>query len=215
MPRAARVVIPNVPYHVTQRGVNRETVFRNESDYRRYLDMMTERVRVARVKVIAFCLMPNHVHWLVTPEREESLALLFRKVHGGYAQAFNQRNQRVGHLWQARYFSCPMDRQHLITAIQYVEWNPVEAGLTAKAEDYPYSSARAHLDGVSSGGGGLLDWDFWEEMGGRIGWKRLIENPVDERVATEFERCTKSGAQFGRDDVMESGIQHGGVSRGK
>ncbi len=209
----ARVVIPHVPFHVTQRGVNREVVFRDEADYRRYLDMFTANVRSAGVRVIAFCLMPNHVHWLVTPERENSLSTLFRKVHGRYALDFNQRNQRVGHLWQARYFSCPMDRQHLLAAIQYVEWNPVEAGLASTAADYQFSSAGAHVEGVSSGGGGLLDWTFWEEMGGCRGWRKLIENPVDARFGHALIRCSKSGAPLGDQTFQafveqQSGIAH-------
>ncbi len=203
MARQARVVVPEVPYHVTQRGTNREAVFRSDSDYRAYLDLVGENALIAGVRISAFCLMPNHVHWVLRPESEDSLGILFRRVHGRYSQYFNFRTRRTGHLWQGRYYSCPMDKQHWLTAMQYVEWNPVRAGLVPTAGEYPYSSARAHLEGVSAFGGGLLDWEMWKQVGGRNGWKELIGNPSDPRLEKRLRKCTASGAPFGAESFVK------------
>ena len=88
--------------------------------------------------------MTNPVHLVVVPEREDSLAVLFRRVHGRYAQYLNARRQRSGHLWQNRFFSCPLSSRHLSTALRYVERNPLRAGLASQPGEYEWSSTRAH-----------------------------------------------------------------------
>ena len=165
MPRNARVVAPGIPYHVTQRGTNRQPVFFRLSDRKLYLQLIRENQSAAGVRVIAYSLMSNHVHFVIVPEREESLAILFGRANGRYAQAVNIRLGRCGHLWQARYHSCPMEGAHLWMGIRYVEENPCRAGIVARAEDYRWSSAAAHLrgDGDKSG---ILDMGYWEQAGG-------------------------------------------------
>jgi putative transposase len=113
MPRNARVVAPETPYHVTQRGTNREPIFFTIGDRKLYLELVRQNQQEAGVRVLAFCLMTNHVHFLVVPEREDSLAVLFGRANGRYAQALNIRRGRCGHLWQARFHSCPMSPAHL------------------------------------------------------------------------------------------------------
>ncbi len=105
MPRSLRIVVPEVFYHVTQRGVDRMDVFDSEQDRLVYLGLAADQVRDARLRVTAYCFMRNHVHWIVKPERENSLAVFFRRVHGRYAQYFNAAQRRTGHLWQNRYFA--------------------------------------------------------------------------------------------------------------
>ena len=151
MPRHKRCVEPGLPYHVTQRGVNRETVFFSISDRETYLHLVEDNQEEAGVRALAFCLMENHVHWVVIPEREDSLAVLFRRVHGRYAQYGNARRRRSGHLWQNRYYCCPLAATHLWTALRYVEWNPIRAGLVREAADYRWSSAAAHCAGPEAG----------------------------------------------------------------
>ena len=126
MPRNARFVLADQPYHVTQRGNNRQDVFFSSDDRELYLDLVRDNLADAGVRVYAYCLMTNHVHWIVVPERGDSLAVLFRRVHGRYAQYLNVRRRRSGHLWQARYFSCVLSPAHLDVALCYVERNPVE-----------------------------------------------------------------------------------------
>jgi REP element-mobilizing transposase RayT len=100
MPRRARCVIPGVPYHVTQRGVDRQATFSVDDDRDTYLRLLRDNLSEADVRVRAWCLMSNHVHLLLLPGREDSLSLLLRRAHGRYAQYYNTRWSRSGHLWQ-------------------------------------------------------------------------------------------------------------------
>jgi putative transposase len=144
MPRIARVVVPGLPYHVTQRGNRREDVFFCDADWRKYLELALEYSIRFGLHVLAYCLMTNHLHLVCVPLLATSLAKVFKPVHSRYAQYLNGRLGICGRLWQGRFFSCPMDDDHLWAAIRYVERNPVRAGMVLRAEDYPWSSAAAH-----------------------------------------------------------------------
>jgi len=187
-------------YHVTQRGSNRQRVFSSAGDRRTYLGLVRESLADAGVRVLAYCLMTNHVHWVVVPERDDSLATLFRRVHGRYAQAWNARWQRSGHLWQNRFFSCPLAEDHLWTALRYVEQNPVRALLAAAPEEYPWSSARAHLTGEPEKPQ-VLDRQFWETSGGVEGWRQMHQASEDARITHLLRRCTYAGRPFGAGGV--------------
>ncbi len=141
MPRRDRCLLAGVACHITQRGVDRRITFSSEPDRATYLRLLRDNLPEADVAILAYCLMSNHVHLVAVPEREDSLALLLRRVHGRYAQYYNTRNGRTGHLWQNRYFACALGRNHLWTALAYVEGNPVRAGLARSAGEYPWSSA--------------------------------------------------------------------------
>jgi len=144
MPRIARVVVPGLPYHVTQRGSRREDVFFCDPDWRRYLDLALEYSTRFGLQILAYCLMTNHLHLVCVPLVVTSLAKVFKPVHSRYAQYLNGQLRICGRLWQGRFFSCAMDDDHLWAAIRYVERNPVRAGTVTRAEDYPWSSAAAH-----------------------------------------------------------------------
>ena len=163
MARCCRTVVPGVAHHCTQRGTDKRKVFFTDADRGVYLELLKEHSAEAGLRMLAYCLMPNHVHLVAVPERLDSLGVVFRRVHGRYAQYLNVRRGRSGHLWQNRFFSCALDGDHLSAALRYVERNPVRAGLVAEAESYIWSSARAHLTGNRNA---LLDREFWEESGG-------------------------------------------------
>jgi len=145
MARLARIVIPGIPHHVTQRGNRRATVFWGDDDYAAYLDLVKEAAIQVGSEIWAYCLMPNHVHMIVVPRDEKGLRGLFADVHRQYTRRINARNKWTGHLWQGRFGPVAMDEAHLVNAIRYVSLNPVRAGLVKKAEDWPWSSVRAHL----------------------------------------------------------------------
>jgi len=156
MPRNARCVEPGLAYHVTQRGTNRERVFLAVADYKLYLELLRTELARAHVEVLAYCLMSNHAHLVVVPRAADALGALFRRVHGRYAQYANVRRGRTGHLWQQRFFSCPMSEKHLWVGLRYVERNPCRAALVAAPEQYRWSSAVAHL-GMGTDRSGVLD----------------------------------------------------------
>ena len=144
MPRIARPVAPGVPHHVTQRGNRREAVFFADGDRAAYLACLTDHCRKHAVEVLGYCLMTNHVHLVVVPTSANGLEKVFRPLHTHYALRVNRQRGWSGHVWQGRYFSSPLDEAYFWAAMRYVERNPVRAGLVRRAEDYRWSSARAH-----------------------------------------------------------------------
>lgn len=193
MPRMARVVMAGIPLHVTQRGHRREDVFFGDADRQRYLELLHGYAEMNGLKITAYCLMTNHVHLVVTPKTQTSLARTLKPVHMRYAQHVNWTHKLSGRLWQGRYFSCPLDDSHCLAAMRYVECNPVRAGLAAKAEDYPWSSAAGHVgrraDPLLSAGmreeSGIRDWTAW-----------LSENEPDEAI-DQLRLCTRTGRPLG------------------
>ncbi len=147
MPRIARVVVPDIPHHVTQRGNRRQPVFFREQDYRLYLRLAAESCSRAGVSIWAYCLMPNHIHLIAVPSSSDGLREALGETHRRYTCHVNLRMKWTGYLWQGRFASFPMDEPHLLAAARYVELNPVKAGLVQRPEDYAWSSARAHLLG--------------------------------------------------------------------
>lgn len=147
MPRLARAVVPGVPHHVTQRGNRRQPTFFGDDDYQLYRDLMSEWCEQRGVEIWAYCLMPNHVHLVAWPTAEESLRRAIGEAHRRYTRHVNFREGWRGHLWQGRFGSFPMDDAYLVAAARYIELNPVRAGLVARPEQWPWSSAGAHLTG--------------------------------------------------------------------
>jgi putative transposase len=145
MSRLARVVIPNIPHHVIQRGNRRQNVFFSDEDKKLYINILNEHAKKAGIDIWAYCLMDNHVHLIVVPKNEDSLARGIGETHRKYTRIINNREDWMGYLWQGRFISYPMEEIYLYTAVRYVECNPVRAGLVKKAEDYYWSSARAHV----------------------------------------------------------------------
>ena len=151
MPQVARVVVPGHPHHVTQRGNRRQQTFFGDDDYRAYIELMGEWCARCGVAIWAYCLMPNHVHLIAVPKAEDSLRLAIGEAHRRYTRHVNFREGWRGHLWQGRFASFPMDENYLLHAARYVELNPVRARLERSPFTYPWSSARAHRDGVDDG----------------------------------------------------------------
>ncbi len=147
MPRLSRIVLADTPHHVTQRGNRRQRLFLERGDYELYRDLLAERCRANAVACWAYCLMPNHVHLVLTPAAPERLARAVGEAHRRYTAFFNARARTTGHLFQGRFYSVAMDEPHLMAALRYVALNPVRAGLCARAQDWTWSSASAHLAG--------------------------------------------------------------------
>ncbi len=151
MARLARVIVPGLPHHVTQRGNGRARTFFSDTDYALYRDLLAEHCRAADVDVWAWCLMPNHVHLILVPSDADGLRRALAPVHRRYAGIIHARRRRTGHFWQGRFGAVAMDEDHLATALRYVSLNPVRARLVRRARDWRWSSARAHLAGNDDG----------------------------------------------------------------
>ena len=148
MARRPRIVLENVAHHVVARGVGQMQIFRSGFDKRKYLKRFTLIADEEHVSVHAYCLMDNHVHWIVTPSDPNGLARLYRRLHTWWAMKLNRWMGRCGHVFQNRFHSSPLDENHYWTALRYVEVNPRRAGLGEQLEDWDCSSAKAHLTGT-------------------------------------------------------------------
>jgi len=151
MARLARVVLPGHPHHVTQRGNGRAQTFFGAGDYALYRDLLAAHCAAAGVEVWAWCLMPNHVHLILVPSDPDGLRRALARVHRRYAGFIQARRKRTGHFWQGRFGAVAMDEQHLAAALRYVSLNPVRARLVERAQDWRWSSTRAHLRGRDDG----------------------------------------------------------------
>ena len=151
MARLARVVIPGVPHHVTQRGNRRGQTFFEDADYALYRDLLGEAASKAEAEIWAYCLMPNHVHVILTPSDPDGLRRTFAELHRRYTRIINARHRWTGHLWQGRFGSVAMDDAYLASAARYVAMNPVRARLVDRPEDWRWSSTAAHFAGEDDG----------------------------------------------------------------
>jgi putative transposase len=133
MPRIARLVVPNVPHHVTQRGNRREPVFFEDGDQLRYLSFLKRGAEKSGSVIWAYCLMPNHVHLIVVPSHKDGLRDMFSDAHRRYTNFINWRHGWTGHLWQGRFGSVAMDEDHLGEAVRYVARNPGSRGSGQRA----------------------------------------------------------------------------------
>jgi putative transposase len=188
MPRAARLVLPGVPHHVTQRGNRRQPTFFAEPDYLRYLALLRHWCAKVETQIWAWCLMPNHVHLILLPTRPEGLAAALGPVHRRYTWEVNQREGWRGFLWQGRFASFPLDEAHLHACLRYVELNPVRARLVDRPEAWRWSSARGHL--------GLADDPLLEAAPARAridDWRGFLDAGLDPADHSALQAAERSG----------------------
>ena len=145
MARAARQRSETGIYHVMLRGVNRQSIFEEPADYRRFLEVIASCKEVGEFELYAYCLMGNHVHMLMRPTEHEPLELVFRRIGVCYVSWFNRKYDRVGHLFQGRYASEAIgDDSYFLSCLRYILRNPVAAGICSSPFDYRFSSAREY-----------------------------------------------------------------------
>ena len=147
MARLARIIVPDLPHHVTQRGNRRQALFVEAGDYALYRDLLAERCKANAVACWAYCLMPNHVHLILAPATIEGLSRAVGEAHRRYTAFFNARARVTGHLFQGRFASVAMDERHCLNAVRYLALNPIRAGLADTPRGWPHSSVAAHLAG--------------------------------------------------------------------
>ncbi|NOZ12105.1 MAG: transposase, partial [Acidobacteria bacterium] len=145
--------------------------------------------------VVAFCLMSNHIHIVGIPEEAETLRKAIGRTHFRYTQFFNRLHNHSGHLWQNRFFSCAMDERHFMYCLQYVEQNPVRAGIAKQAWDYPWSSAKAHIGETDFSG--LLNLAWWKGIQNPGEWRQILLEGIPESVSTALARNTQTGRPLG------------------
>jgi putative transposase len=194
MARLARVVAAGMPHHITQRGNRRQPTFFRDEDYAEYLELMAEWTRECDVAVWAYCLMPNHVHLVAVPKREDGLRRAIGEAHRRYTRYVNFREGWRGHLWQGRFASFVMEEPYLLAAARYIELNPVRAGLVDSPREYRFSSARAHLRGKD---------DILVKVAPLLSlvedWRKLLTSAASEEELKLFRAHETTGRVLGED----------------
>lgn len=142
MPRIGRVVLPNYPHHVVQRGHNRQVIFVEAEDYEHYLSDLRDLKDAFGVKVYAYCLMTNHVHLLLTPDESATgLSQLMKTLAARMTRYRNRLEGRSGTLWESRFKSSVVQSDsYLLACSRYIELNPVRAKMVRHVAEYPWSS---------------------------------------------------------------------------
>jgi putative transposase len=167
MARRARIILPGVPHHVTQRGNRRQKVFFTASDYQVYLELLQTSAKAFEFEIWSYCLMPNHVHLMVVPKTESSLRDGISHLHQCYTRAINRSHKWQGHLWQGRFFSCPVQHERAAIVARYIELNPVRAAIVSDPKDYIWSSAAMACNNGHGGKSGFAPLyapgGTWEE----------------------------------------------------
>ena len=198
MARLARVVVPGMPHHVTQRGNRRQETFFCDDDYQAYLDLMAQWCGEHKVEVWAYCLMPNHVHLIVVPKSEVGLRRAIGEAHRRYTRRVNFREQWRGHLWQGRFGSFVLDEPYLLACARYVELNPVRAGLTTAPSEYRWSSAAAHIKRKD---------DCFVKVAPLLAlaknWRRLLTSAATEEQIKALREHERTGRPMGDDDFQK------------
>jgi putative transposase len=197
MARLARAVVPDFPHHITQRGNRRQQTFFGPEDYLLYIALMSEWCHRFDVAIWAYCLMPNHVHLIAVPTTLDGLCRAISEAHCRYTREVNHRQGWRGHLWQGRFSSFVMDERYTLAAARYIELNPVRAGLVARAEDYQWSSARAHLLGRDDG---LVTTEPLLALAGE--WATFLGGPPQSEIDRDLRQHETTGRPLGSDPFV-------------
>lgn len=200
MPRIARVCAAGYPYHITQRGNNREKVFFDDDDRHFYLKILGKYSAKYGLEIWAYCLMPNHVHVLAVPKEEASLARGMGGVNLVYTQYINRKYDRAGRLWQNRFYSTPIDEDaYLWSVARYIERNPVRARLVNLPDKYKWSSAKSHSTGTADD---VLSTSGWLENDDLKDYRDFLKND-DKDVDSQIRLATSTGRPLGLDKFVK------------
>jgi putative transposase len=206
MARPLRLEVEDGIYHLTSRGNERKAIYRDANDRQRFLEILRATLERFRWCCLGYCLMTNHYHLLVrTPQ--PNLARGMRDLNGIYAQAFNRRHGRDGHLFQGRYRAVLIERdEHLLTAVAYVVRNPVRAGMCVSPGEWHWSSHAATLGERPAG---LLALDDLLSLlaptraRARALYRELTEDETRDEVASYDDRVIDGSEEFARELLSE------------
>jgi putative transposase len=193
--------IAGYPHHVIQRGNDREAIFGDVDDYRRYLESLREVTKVAGVAVHAYVLMPNHAHLLMTPPDSVAVGRTMQAIGRRYVRWFNDRHSRTGGLFEGRYRSTVVEAdRYLLACMRYIELNPVRAAIVQRPEEFPWSSYRHHA-GLSADPA-ITDHALYWSLGNtpferQAAYMRLFEQEAGAAEIDRIRAATHGGWALG------------------
>lgn len=204
MTRLPRIVLPGQPQLILQNGHRAQTIFRGDDDYRFYLETLREAAQRYGGEVHAYALMPDHVHLLLTPHAEDSIARILQQVGRSFARYLNSVYLRSGSLWDGRYKAAIIDSEHyLLACYRYIELDPVRTLWVDCADDYPWSSYCAHALGAPDSL--IRDHVLYQALGptreARVGAYRALFNArLDEQCMRAIQEAMLSGWMLGNEE---------------
>lgn len=200
MARKPRFALPELVYHITQRGNYDSEIFLSDEDREFYLKRLDFSARKYGFEILGYCLLSNHIHLVGIPHEEASLARSLSETHMCYSQYFNRRMNTVGHLWQGRFHSAPIEEERFSIVMRYVEKHPVRSGIVSFPEEWIWSSAKAHLFGRDDpviSGASLPKKDMLKN------WRGILDAEDDETLIAELRQRTYSGLPFGSEKFVK------------
>ncbi|MDH5572422.1 MAG: transposase [Gammaproteobacteria bacterium] len=223
MPRRKRIYLPGLPYHIVQRGNNREACFVEPENYQYYLELWKDCSKRYSVAVHAYCLMTNHIHFLITPEHSDSISRTMSVIGSRYAYYFNKTYKRSGTIWEGRHKSSLIQSdRYFLTCARYIELNPVAAGMVSKPEEYKWSSYLANAWGRESS---LVPHDEYLKLGSDIkkrcfAYREIFRHHLSEHDIHLIERASEYCCPLGDDHFCHQiearyGIKLGHSARGR
>ena len=194
MPRTQRLAPGGMVFHVLNRGVGRQKIFASHRDYEAYEKAVAETLQLYPIRVLAYCLMPNHWHFILWPKEDGQLSAFLQRLTNTHTQRWQRAKQRVGygHLYQGRFKSFPIQAdEHFYTVARYVERNALRANLVERAEDWRWGSlARRSLTAAEPL---LSEWPLPRPRN----WRQLVNRPETEAELSALRRSVQRGSPFG------------------
>jgi putative transposase len=192
MPRIERGLQDNFIYHLINRGNGRQEVFHKDKDYSAFVELLKEAKSRYPVKIFGYCLMPNHFHMVVKPERGEELSKWMQWIMTSHVRRYHKHYGSSGHIWQGRYKSFLIQEDvYLLMVLRYIEGNPVRAGLVNSAKEWTWSSHRERLE---ERGRILLD-DV--PIGLQSEWRRYVDEPLTGKELEKLRQSVNKQSPYG------------------
>ena len=201
MARLPRIVIPGQPQHVIVRGNNHSEIFRADADYSFYLEKLKAACDKHGCQIHAYILMTNHVHLLITPEKEQSLAKTLQMLGRYYVQYYNYSYKRTGTLWEGRYKATLIDSEsYLLICMRYIELNPVRAGMVSHPSEYRWSSY--HCNALGQADELVMPHPEYRRLGKaaeawQAAYRLLFRHHLAERSVNEIRDATNKAWVLG------------------
>jgi putative transposase len=207
MPRRKRLLLPGVAVHIVQRGNNRLSCFYTEEDYLYYLKQLANQAEKHGCAIHAYCLMTNHVHLLLTPEKEDGPARMMKGVGENFVRYINRSQKRTGTLWEGRYRSgLVLGARHLLACYRYIELNPVRAGMVEHPAEYRWSSYRVNAQGESSAL--VKSHSFYvaihEKKSERLAaYRELFRHQLEQELVADIRLATRGNFAAGQKEGLD------------
>lgn len=213
MARILRNAVGDMIYHVLNRANGREQIFKKESDYQDFVKILVEAKEKYPMRILSFCLMPNHWHFILYPERDDDMPKFMRWITHTHTQRYHVKNNTVGygHIYQGRYKSFPIEKEnHFIQVCRYVERNPLRAGLVSRAEDWRWSSLWLREKGNEKQKNLLLSLWPVETPISYLEWVNTLDVEEEDKLE-KIRYAIKRGRSYGEDKWVKETAKNLGL----